>query len=1672
MSVERDIARPRRPANPAGRSTLDFRLATQPVFRRWMLQRLRQRTLTLPDGEVIDNALQTLNPDDPHGFVPSLIGAWAAVGDILTFYQDRIANEGYLSTATESLSVRALAAGIGYRPRPALSATTHLAFTVLDAGGAVERLTVPKGTAIHSVPPPGEASALFETDQDIEARPEWNAIEPLLSPPEAKPQIVANAVQLRVAGAVSDLRPGTPIVLRDRDGGDERVLVRQLTAVEPDAVERTTLLGWEDPLEQLDARRDDQELFKAPEVLMFRQTARLFGAGAPAWAGQPATVKAQVGQRIGDIAIASSPAGWEVADGGLPPDDVGALAIDQEGAIFAAVGAGVFAYAPDKKAWTPTAPLPQRGVPSVLIAPGRGVLYAGTQRGEVLCSTDRGATWFGLVGHGQAPMLKGAMAALPAGPVRALAVMPGLHRILSVVAGTAFGIWCTSANGGNWAPWNAGLPGYDPEHGTAAVTVNALVRDRATERWIAATDQGLFHAAAFGLHWHAAHALDEPAPVAPPQAGPQGPAAASDGMLGRIWSALVRHPAAPPPDAAPAASPAAAPSPPAPAAVQPPAEPAPAVHALEVMTTASGTIFFAGTEHGVQHSANGHRWHPATRLPGDAGGLPVTHLAAGAAGLLAGTGKGLFQSSDAGATWHKVAAAFAAQPIAALTGGAGRVAAAGAFGGYADTEWPGLLVAGPQIDLDRAYPGLVPGTWIVLAQDPPEGGDKRTLVACKVASASIVMRQGFQTSGRVTRIIVETMPDARFNPRTTTVFIYSRALELFDRPEPALTLLGADRAGPIALAGAVERLTDRPISMISISGRRAGARLVGRAGGVRKWDGKQWTPVGASNYDGQALLLARDGRRLLATKTGVYRLDGNDWTPLGTLNENIAVLAESADGTIVAGGERGVWRLRDAQWSDNTLTGRSVQALLADGARLLAGTDAGLYGSADGGATWSPEGGAVMRAQVTALAADGRGTRVAGSNGGVFVAAGGGWNAAIRGLDGWAIHALAASADGRLYAGTGNGIFVCTDGGKTWRMEEAKALQGDMRALAVHPRSGELHAGRRGFGLATRKGALPSGLANDIRSLAFDGDGILYAGSYSSSVLLTDDGQTAVMEPKFIKDVEIEDGHADLASRLPAGSLGLDLRHIFATNKIVLPQKAEVTVEQSRAIWRIGDGSTASFLLHAVGPKTVRVFRQTDLEVLAPPQPHPSRPDLEIWRLRTKDGVDATLTAAVGDRGAGTPGEIEFAPAAARETVAEVFQVAAAEVAPDRSRTDVAPNPALANVYDAATVSFNANVAPASHGESPALYEVIGSGDNSQPNQSFLLRRRPVTVLATDAAPGYRFEIAISVRPGLPSEPLALSGQLRPRDVDDQAVAWRQVETLSGSGPNDPHYVLRETDDESIVVTFGDGTHGMRLPTGTENVIALYRTGSGPDGNVAADTLISPRRRPAGVRGVTNPVGASGGTPREQNDAIRQTAPITVRTLGRIVAWSDYEGFVRARPGIAKALGALLPLPGRRDKLVHVTFAGADGASPSRSVNVDGLLDAIRRNCAVDVPVRIDNFVPLGFQLDADLAIDPPHEWSSVRDAVQAALVARYGFAGRDLAAPVHAADIIAHIQDVTGVRAVHLTTLHVSGSNPGLNGTLEAAAAAWIDGTDIVRPAELLMLRDAKSIVLNPWTP
>jgi hypothetical protein len=356
-------------------------------------------------------------------------------------------------------------------------------------------------------------------------------------------------------------------------------------------------------------------------------------------------------------------------------------------------------------------------------------------------------------------------------------------------------------------------------------------------------------------------------------------------------------------------------------------------------------------------------------------------------------------------------------------------------------------------------------------------------------------------------------------------------------------------------------------------------------------------------------------------------------------------------------------------------------------------------------------------------------------------------------------------------------------------------------------------------------------------------------------------------------------------------------------------------------------------------------------------------------------------------------------------TWAEVVMVAGVEhildesLPGDRLHTTLHLDNALAHAYTRETVTIYGNVVKATHGETRE--EVLGSGDGSRAMQRFTLKHAPLTYLAA-------------------SNPSGIESTLEVR-VND--VRWHEVARLVERGRNDRVYVT-ETDDEArTTVIFGDGHHGTRLPTGVENVKAVYRTGIGNAGNVDARRISLLATRPLGVKGVTNPKTATGGADRESRDQARRNVPVGVMALDRLVSIRDYADFCRAFAGIGKASATRLS-SGRRT-MVYITLAGAEDAPIDKMSDLyRNLLRALRRYGDPYLPIQVELREMMILVISANVRLEPDYLWEAVSPEIRAALLAALGFEQRSLGQDVRLSEVISVIHHVPGVAYVDVDLL------------------------------------------------
>lgn len=226
-----EVLTPLPTANRPGLDALRYRVGSHATFLESMKARLSNILLLEDepsgDGGNGDYPLRSLTTREATDPAIAFLDAWATVGDVLTFYQERIANEGYLRTALERRSLQELARLVGYRPRPGVSASVYLAFLLEESfAGEAE---IPAGTRAQSLPGPGELPQPFETAEPLRARTVRNRIRPRLTQPQT---VTGTSPAFYIKGTDHNLAANDYILLKG--AGEATPTLRQIERVEPE----------------------------------------------------------------------------------------------------------------------------------------------------------------------------------------------------------------------------------------------------------------------------------------------------------------------------------------------------------------------------------------------------------------------------------------------------------------------------------------------------------------------------------------------------------------------------------------------------------------------------------------------------------------------------------------------------------------------------------------------------------------------------------------------------------------------------------------------------------------------------------------------------------------------------------------------------------------------------------------------------------------------------------------------------------------------------------------------------------------------------------------------------------------------------------------------------------------------------------------------------------------------------------------------------------------------------------------------------------------------------------------------------------------------------------------------------------------------------------------------
>jgi hypothetical protein len=932
--------------------------------------------------------LAGLNTEADDDFAVSLIAAWAEVCANLGFYQDHLSVEAYLSTADESRSVRELIRLIGYRPRPAVAASTVVSFGLRTRDASGGSTPIRSGLRIQSVPVGDEPPQTFETSQDLDARPGWTELRPAGPAPPA-PSVVTGSTMSVAIEAVAPLpKRGDGVLFAARPRPGERpfarVILRTIDTVERAARGSILRLNLRPAPEASSAGS-----IRDPAVFLFSLQACPFGADADPWPDAATRERVKVGTLRGGVMTAVRRGSWARCDTGLPqldpqapdvrhPIDVQCLAFDEEGDAFAGTSAaGVFRLEPGTGEWRPFGTgLENASVTAMAI--GCGQLYAGTAEERVHAWSLESGRWEALgdrVQRSRHGRRRGARREpLPRDPIRSLLVGRS-YGVDLLLAGTDRGVFRWKDERRGWRGRSPGLPDWDLD--TARARVSALAFDRHSLDLYAATSNGVYRSRTLGNFWHHRGKGIAEEHEAPPRI---------NDLILVEWD-RPRNP-----------------------------------------------VLFAASDAGVFVSRNGGRqWRSTGAFP--AALLPVLCLTvAGDRQLFAGTHHGVALWDEATDTWTPLPTApptdhnLRPDPMIDVTSIAGRpddaVMAASPRGDFLEIDWPRFWIDFPFVDVPTPKGGLPAGPVVVLSNRFTHDVHATPIIGSTEARRSDF---GCGLDRPVTRIQLDAGHARdlrrRFPIRDTDVFAGGRQAALVPEPSDRIVPVHGDR---IVLAASADAPPAR--RLVQLTGKPARAR-VEELGGIYRLDGRKARPDGLAWLEVGALTVGHGGAVLAAVRNGglwTRRPRETRWSaaPAPFLHVAVSVLTTIADGALCAVTSDELWTRQpeEASWT------RSVVRLPSPSITALAGTpDGSLHAvSSDGLWTRDPHSGRWTRPadqppdpSVVALAGAPDGSlRAASTDGRLWsYSAAGGW-APLPGLPFTEIRSIAVTADGALLIGT------------------------------------------------------------------------------------------------------------------------------------------------------------------------------------------------------------------------------------------------------------------------------------------------------------------------------------------------------------------------------------------------------------------------------------------------------------------------------------------------------------------------------------------------------------------------------------------------------------------------------------------------------------------------------
>lgn len=305
----------------------------------------------------------------------------------------------------------------------------------------------------------------------------------------------------------------------------------------------------------------------------------------------------------------------------------------------------------------------------------------------------------------------------------------------------------------------------------------------------------------------------------------------------------------------------------------------------------------------------------------------------------------------------------------------------------------------------------------------------------------------------------------------------------------------------------------------------------------------------------------------------------------------------------------------------------------------------------------------------------------------------------------------------------------------------------------------------------------------------------------------------------------------------------------------------------------------------------------------------------------------------------------------------------------------------------------------------------LGSGDNREVFQTFKLPKAPLTYLLDETqTPAQVPELKIYV----------------------EGILWKRVDDFFKGGADDQVYVIREDADGNSYVQFGDGKTGSRLPSGKNNVRALFRTGIGAAGVLDQGKNPLATGKLKELEKVFLPDEVVGGDEAESQDKAREAAPGRMQSLGRLVGLADFEAEALSVPGVLRVIADWAAPDGV--PLVRVVVLTESGTKAAVEKVQDTLNTYNRCRGPARFPIEVEQGLLQFLYINLRVSYQASRREKDIEKSVKIALgvvgeeengietdQGLFSIKHRQFGQGVHWSQIIATVQNVEGVTWVEI---------------------------------------------------